>query len=768
MPLSKGGSRTLLRALRAVLSGADAHPSVVEVNGHQAPAPNGQDRLDQVVRLVASNMVAEVCSIYLKRDDNTLELCATEGLRKDAVHTSRLRVGQGLVGRIAQRAAPFATEDAQNAPGFRYLPETGEEIYKSFVGVPIQRLGEVMGVLVVQNRVSRQYNDEEIEALEIVAMVIAEMAEAGAFRGSDGIVSGPRRRSGPALCTGTAASDGIAEGTVHLHEPRLVVFNPIAEDVASEHGRLADALSMMRGDIDALVEGGGLGDAAKHRDIFEAYRMFAHDKGWTNRLREAIDGGLSAEVAVEKVQSSVRARMERVTDPYLRERLHDLDDLANRLLRYLVDPEQKGMELPADAILVARNIGPGELIDHADQIKAVVLEEGSLSSHAAIVARALNLPMVVQAERVTRDANAGDRMIVDGDGGRVHLRPESSVLDAFRAKIALMDQEREIYLGLRQRPARTLDGHTLRLRMNAGILADLPSLRQSGAEGVGLFRTELQFMIRGHLPGRDAQSSLYSRILDAAGDNEVVFRTLDIGSDKILPFMRREEEPNPALGWRAIRVGLDRPRLFRMQLQSLIRGAKGRSLSIMFPMVTEADEYHAAREMLMAEVERLAKLGYARPARLRLGAMLETPSLAFAPESFFRSVDFISVGGNDLMQFFFAADRENERVRRRYDMLNLSFLDMLSMVVDRCDAAGTSLSYCGEAAGRRVEALALAAIGFRELSMRPASIGPVKRMLLSADLAKARAAIEAARMGGASSARENLVQVLLDTVHAAQ
>ncbi|MHA1530256.1 MAG: phosphoenolpyruvate--protein phosphotransferase [Alphaproteobacteria bacterium] len=741
MPADKGGSRALLRALRAVMAGAG----------------DGQQRLDQVVRLVANNMVAEVCSIYLKRDERTLELCATEGLQQDAVHSARLRIGQGLVGRIAERAEPLVTEDAPSTPGFRYLPETGEEIYHSFVGVPIQRLGEVMGVLVVQNQTRRHYTEDEVEALEIVAMVISEMAEAGAFLGSEGTATGLGRRVGPLVFEGTAACDGVAEGVVHLHEPRLVVFDPIADDAEIERARLAEAMEAMRVDVDRLVEGNGLGGSGEHREIFEAYRMFAYDKGWRRRLDEAIESGLAAEVAVEKVQSDARARMERVADPYLRERLHDLDDLAHRLLRHLVggdDPQAP--ELPRNAVLVARNIGPGELMDHAGKIVALVLEEGSLTSHATIVARALALPTVVQAERITRDANPGDRIVVDGGIARVDLRPGGGILDAFREKVVLAEQAREIYRNLRDTPATTPDGVTVRLKMNAGVLADLPSINASGAEGVGLYRTELQFMIRRNLPGREAQAALYSRVLDAAGGREVMFRTLDIGSDKILPYMRREKEPNPALGWRAIRVGLDRPKLLRMQIQSLVRGAKGRPLSIMFPMVAEADEYREARGMIEGEVARLSSMGHPRPESLKIGFMLETPSLVYASDRLFEEADFVSVGGNDLVQFFFAADRENERVRKRYDVLNFSFLRMLRQIVERCDRLGTPLSFCGEVAGRPLEALVLAAIGFRELSMRPAAIGPVKRVLLAADLGEVRDTMERADSAGATSARAGL------------
>jgi len=742
MPADKGGSRALLRGLRAVMAGPG----------------DGQQRLDKVVRLVASNMVAEVCSIYLKRDERTLELCATEGLKQESVHTARLRIGQGLVGRIAERAEPFATDDAQSAPGFRYLPETGEEIYHSFVGVPVQRLGEVMGVLVVQNETRRHYTEEEVEALEIVAMVISEMTEAGAFRGSDGIAAGPQRRSGPVVINGMSACDGLAEGVVHLHEPRLVVFDPIADNVETERARLAEAMEALRDDVDKLVEGNGLGATGEHREVFETYRMFAYDKGWRRRLDEAIDSGLAAEVAVEKVQSETRARMERVADPYLRERLHDLDDLANRLLRYMVVAEDPAAAtaLPQNAVLVARNIGPGELMDHAGRIVALVLEEGSLSSHATIVARALAIPTVVQAERITRDANPGDPIVVDGNMGRVDVRPEGGILDAFREKVALAEQAKEVYRTLRDKPATTLCGATVKLKMNAGVLADLPSINASGAEGVGLYRTELQFLLRKTMPGRDAQASLYSRVLDAAKGRDVTFRTLDIGSDKILPYLKREEEPNPALGWRAIRVGLDRPRLFRMQIQALVRGANGRPFDLMFPMVAEAAEFRAARALVEREVARMAALGHPAPARLRVGFMLETPSLAYASDRLFQEADFVSVGGNDLMQFFFAADRQNERVRMRYDVLNFSFLRLLEQIARRCADAGTTLSYCGEAAGRPLEAVVLVSRGFRELSMRPASIGPVKRALMSVDLDEVRQVMAQAESADATSARPAL------------
>jgi phosphotransferase system enzyme I (PtsP) len=710
---------------------------------------DGQQRLDKITQVIATNMVAEVCSIYLRREPEVLELCATEGLRKDAVHKARLRLGQGLVGLIAERAQPLATDDAPNEPGFQYLPETGEEIYRSFCGVPIQRLGKILGVLVVQNAAQRAYDEDEIDALEVVAMVIAEMAESGALLAETRLA-----RRGPLTAQGVGAAEGAAIGPAHLHDPRVVIANPIVDDVEAERERLRGAVAALQGEVDRLMDADALQHGGEHRDVLETYRMFAHDKGWFRRLDEAVSSGVVAEVAVERVQSAARARMERVADPYLRERLHDLDDLANRLLRLLSGAEPAPP--PADAIVIARSLGPAELLELAGRVKGVVLEEGSAGGHAAIVARALGIPLVVQAHGIVAEVEAGDRVIVDGEAGVAHIRPEQTVVDAFGEKLALEAEAQALYRALRPLPAETQDGQRLSLTMNAGLPSDVPNMHECGAEGIGLYRTELMFMIRATMPGRQAQAETYARILDQAEGRRVVFRTLDIGSDKILPYMRRVEEENPAMGWRAVRLGLDRPQLMKMQLQALLRGAAVRPLSVMFPFVSTPAEFYAARDMLLRERDRLAARGHPVPERIETGAMLETPSLAHAPDSFFRSVDFLSVGGNDLQQFFFAADRGNERVRRRYDPLTPAWLIFLRGVVERCEDAGASLSFCGEMAGRPLEALALAALGFRALSMRPTAVGPVKRLLRAAHLGEAGRVIDEAIAAEADSVRPAL------------
>ena len=544
----------------------------------------------------------------------------------------------------------------------------------------------------------------------------------------------------------------------------MVVTNPIADDPHRELERLKEAVDELRVGVDQMLAG-AMGGDAEQLEVLQAYRMFANSRSWMRRMEEDISRGLSAEAAVEKEQSAARTRLGQVPDAYLRERLHDLDDLSNRLLRILTGQgSATGAEMPDDPILIARNIGPGELLEYGRQLKGIVLEEGAVGSHAAIVARALAIPLVLQASRITTEALNGNHIMVDGDQGVVHLRPDDNVVTAFRDKMAMLHKAQERYSSIRDKPAETLCGKTISLHMNAGLMADLPSLESSAAEGVGLFRTELQFLIRNQMPKRTELAQIYSGVLDAAKGKRVVFRTLDIGSDKVLPYMKATDEPNPALGWRAIRVGLDKPGVLRMQLQALLRAANGRPLSVMFPFVAQFDEYRAARAEMDKAIERERILGHTLPERLEVGAMLETPSLAFAPKKFFEEVQFLSIGGNDLKQFFFAADRENERVRRRYDTLNVSFLTFIEGIADRCASTGTHLSFCGEDAGRPIEAVCLAAIGIRCLSMRPASIGPVKHLLMRVRLDAVKAVIDAARERGEQSVRSAVMQYLSETL----
>lgn len=719
MPGTKG-PRVLLRRLREAMA---------EVSESQA-------RLDQVAHLIAQNMVAEVCSIYLMQPDGELELFATEGLKPSAVHKTRLKVGTGLVGDIAAHARPLNLSDAQAHPNFAYRPETGEEIYKSLMGVPILRSGRVVGVLVVQNRTMRHYSEEEVEALETIAMVLAELAAASdliAFDddGQDAALQQPH------YIEGTALSGGLALGHAVLHEPRVHVTRLIAENVEVESERLEKAVYELRASIDKMLTTSDLSHAGEHREVLQAYRMFANDRGWLKRMLEAVNTGLTAEAAVERVQNDTRARMTRQTDPYLRDRLHDLDDLANRLLRHLtgVALSSASGDLPEDAIIIARNMGPAELLDYdKDRLRGLVLEEGSVNAHVAIVARALGIAAIGRAQGISDRVEDGDAVIVDGDTGELYVRPSQDIVDAYSEKARFRARRQAQYKAIRHEPSVTLDGVKVALNVNAGLMVDLPHLKESGADGIGLFRTELQFMIASKLPSQREQIELYSDVMESAGDLPVVFRTLDIGGDKMLPYMKQAEEENPALGWRAIRIALDRPALLRHQVRALLSAAVGRDLRLMFPMVADVAEYERARALVDKELARLDQHGREKPRSVAVGTMLEVPALFWQMEALLPKVDFVSIGSNDLMQFLYACDRGNPRVANRYDLLSPGALNFLRQVVLICARHDVPLSLCGEMAGHPLEAMALLGLGLRTISMSPAAIGPVKMMVRSLDV----------------------------------
>jgi len=709
--------RQLLARVRDVMAGADS----------------AQARLDKMVAVIAGGMGAEVCSVYVCRAGEVLELFATEGLKKTAVHQTRLRVGEGLVGLIAARARPLAISDAQNHPGFVFRPETGEEIYHSLMGVPVLRGGRVLGVLVVQNRTFRRYLTEEVEIMQTVAMVLAEMLGGGELVGGDELMPADGIAVAPLQVAAARLNGGMGMGVAVLNRPHLEVKRLVAEDIAEEHARLRRAVSEMHVVLDAMLKDETLANGGEHRGILESYRMIAEDAGWLGRIGEAIDGGLTAEAAVLKVQTDIRARLSQVADRYLRERVHDLDDLAERLLKHLVGSvDRDKTSLPDEFVLFARNLGPAQLMEFdRAHLKAVVLEEGSPTAHVAIIARALDIPMVGQAKGVLNRVEDGDPVIVDADHGSVLIRPGDSVRQSFRESLTERDRQKASYAALRDLPAVTRDGVAVRLFINAGLRIDMPQLAETGADGVGLYRTEIPFMVRTRFPEVEIQEALYRDIYEQAGDKPVVFRTVDVGGDKILPYWENGGGSNPAMGWRAIRICLDRPAILRQQLRALIRAAGGRDLMLMFPMIAEVAEFDTARRLLDMELERGRSMGWPSPRMLSVGAMVEVPSLVFQLPLLLKRADFLSIGSNDLVQFLFASDRGDARIAERYDTMSPAVLMVLRSIAEQCDAAGVPVSLCGEMAGSPLDAMALVGLGFRRLSMVPSAVGRVKAMIRS-------------------------------------
>ncbi|MBA3678173.1 MAG: phosphoenolpyruvate--protein phosphotransferase [Sphingosinicella sp.] len=721
-------------------SATSAREILTGLHDVMASRTGAQAKLNRVVKIIAEAMSSEVCSIYLLRD-GALELFATIGLNQSAVHVTKLALGEGLVGTIAEEVELLNLDEASHHPEFAYRPETGEELYHSFAGVPIVRNERAIGVLCVQHADPRPYDDVEIEALQTVAMVLSELIAGAKLVDKTTAAADARRDMAMARLQGFKLVTGMAKGIAVYHQPRILIEHTVAEDVEAERQRVYSAFRKMREQIDGMTAQAEFGTAGEHQEILETYKMFAYDEGWSRRINEAIDSGLTAEAAIERVRQRTQTRMRQIDDPLLAERMHDLDDLSNRLLRIvsgqLGSAAQTGLR--ADAILVARNLGPAELLEYdRRRLKGVVLEEGSLTAHVTIVARAMGIPVIGRARDVRRIIGEGDELLVDGDEGVVHVRPTSAVHRAFESKLLVKQKQRAEFAAYKSLPSITLDGVRLTVAINAGLQDDVEALKVTGADAIGLFRTEFQFLVSATLPRREMQQKLYKAVLDAAAGKLVVFRTLDIGGDKALPYLHAEEqeEENPAMGWRALRLSLDRSALMKAQARALLEAGAGREIHIMFPMVSEPWEFDDAKALVEEQKHWLQSRKKQLPAKINYGAMLEVPALAETLDILLPKVDFLSIGTNDLTQFLFAADRAHPKLAERYDWLSPAILRFLRRVVREAQQHKVPVAVCGEMGGRPLEAMALIGLGIRRLSITPAAVGPIKGMVRSLDRSK--------------------------------
>ena len=715
---------------------ASAREILVNLHDVMASRRPAQAKLDGVVGIIAEALDSEVCSIYLLRE-GVLELFATRGLDQGAVHVTRLAPGEGLVGTIAEQVEVLNLDEAASHPDFAYRPETGEERYHSFAGVPIIRRERAVGVLAVQHADPRKYADIEIEALQTVAMVLSELiANAGLI---DVAAGADRPQSTAAVrIGGQRLVDGMGSGYAVFHQPRVVIEHTVAEDIDAERHRVYAAFDKMREQIDRMTAQAEFGGAGEHDEVLATYKMFAYDEGWSRRINEAIDSGLTAEAAIERVQQRTRQRMRQIDDPLLADRMHDLEDLSNRLLRIVSgqmgSAAQQGLK--QDTILIARNLGPAELLEYDKRrLKGVILEEGSLTAHVTIVARAMGVPVLGRARDIRRQVAEGDLLLLDTVEGSAFARPSAGMEEAFEARLALRQKRKAAFAALRDVPPTTRDGQRITVMVNAGLRDDVAALDLTGADGIGLFRTEFQFLVSATLPQRERQQRLYREVLDAAGDRPVIFRTVDIGGDKALPYLTRgtADEENPAMGWRALRLALERGGLMKAQARALLEAASGRALNVMFPMVSEPWEFDEAKALFEAQRAWMTARGRRLPNEIRYGAMLEVPALAEQLDILLPGLDFLSIGTNDLTQFLFAADRANPKLAERYDWLSPSILRFLARVIAPAHAAGVPVAVCGEMGGRPLEAMALIGLGIRRLSITPAAVGPIKAMVRSLD-----------------------------------
>ncbi|MBW4332043.1 phosphoenolpyruvate--protein phosphotransferase [Stakelama sp. CBK3Z-3] len=725
----------------SVSAAASAREILTRLHDVMASRSPAQSKLNSVVNVIGEALDSEVCSIYLLRE-GVLELFATRGLLEEAVHVTKLALGEGLVGTIAQNVETLNLDEAARHPDFAYRPETGEDRFHSFAGVPIIRREKAVGVLAVQHVDPRPYADVEIEALQTVAMVMSELIANAGLIDEHGDSHARPQSTASARLAGFKLVEGMAAGVAVFHQPRIHIEYTVAEDTEAERHRVYAAFDKMRDQIDRMSSQAEFGVGGEHEEVLETYKMFAYDEGWARRINEAIDSGLTAEAAIERVQQRTRMRMREIDDPLLRDRMHDLEDLSNRLIRIVSGQLGTAAQLGLrqDSILIARNLGPAELLEYdRRRLKGVILEEGSLTAHVTIVARAMGVPMLGRVRDIRTLIGEGDRLLLDSGEETVVVRPTADMEEAFDAKLIVSQKRRAKFAELRGEAPVTADGHRCTVMVNAGLRDDVAALDLTGADGIGLFRTEFQFLVSATLPQRERQMRLYKDVLDAAGDRPVTFRTVDIGGDKALPYLDHDEddeEENPAMGWRALRLALERDGLMKAQARALIEASAGRTLNVMFPMVSEPWEFEEARALFEAQRDWLAGRGRKMPSEIRFGAMLEVPALAETIDMLLPRLDFLSIGTNDLTQFLFAADRAHPKLALRYDWLSPAILRFVRRIVRLANAAGVPVAVCGEMGGRPIECMALLGVGIDRVSITPAAVGPIKAMIRSLDREK--------------------------------
>ena len=704
----------ILRQLRTITEGQDTLPV----------------KLENIVRLIAEQMSADAASFYIAVDGSRLELFAAYGLNPEAQHRVSFRFGEGLTGEVAQNNRTLNVADAWSHPKFAHKPELGEEQYKSFLGVPLIRWSRSIGVLSVQTREIREFSSLDVEILETVAMVLSEIVSSDEMAElKKGLSKGNNLNEREKL-KGISLSKGYGLGTCIVHRRRQAVTKIFAEDKEKELHRLELAYGQMNADLDEKFASTKLG-IGEHVEILDAYRMFARDKGWYKKITDNIHSGLTAEAAGERADEDMGNRLSGTPDSTLNDRLHDLRDVADRLQSYLSGDygSIKGVNAD-DLIVVAQTMGPADLMDYDySKIRGLIIEDGTPTMHVAIVAKALNIPVVAKIRGIFEEAKTGELIAVDGTDGYVYMHPSAVVQEKFKAKIAEKDRLQARLAELKELPAQTKDGVKINLYLNVGLAFDLDYIETTNCDGIGLYRTEIPFMASDVMPDVERQMGYYKELMDKAGDKKVIFRSLDVGSDKLLPYWGNVGEENPAIGWRSIRITLDRRAILRKQVRAFLRAAAGKELNVMFPMVANLSEFEEARETLLIELEREKRRGENVPSKVNVGLMIEVPSVIFQLDAILKQADFISIGTNDLAQFIFACDRGNPRLTERYDVLSAPFLSMMGEIVSKANAAGVYCSVCGEMASNPIEALALIGLGYRNLSMSGSSFGRVKSMV---------------------------------------
>lgn len=690
------------------------------------------EKLNSIIELIVRDMKADAGALYLLVDDAVLEVFAAFGFNENIAHKITIRVGEGLVGEIASTGCSLSTSDVWSHPKFSYKSEMGEDKYKSFAGVPLLRNRKAVGVVTIQNIKKHEYSRLEMEILETVAMVLTEIVSSEEMKIYKQNLSKERGISEKDKFKGVVLSRGYGLGNAIIHRRGRVITQIFAENKEQELLKLQTAHARMNEDLDAKFNSTQLG-IGEHADILDTYRMFAKDKGWYQKISDNVQSGLTAEAAVERAYEDMWNRLSGTSDQYLKERLNDLRDVSDRLQSYLRgDNDNIGKSDADDIIIIAQTMGPADLMDYDyKKIRGLLIEDGTPTMHVAIVAKALGLPVISKIKGMLDEIKDGQLIAIDGNEGYLYTSPSKSLQQKFNAKKIEKEQFQKKLEELKDKPSITKDKTKINLYINVGLSFDLDYIDSTNCDGVGLYRTEIPFMASDVMPDVSRQFGYYKDLMDRAGDRKVIFRSLDVGSDKLLPYWSNSGEENPAIGWRSIRITLDRRAILRKQMRAFLRAAADKELNVMFPMISNLSEFEEAKETLLIELGKEKKKSSAIPKKVNIGIMIEVPSVIFQLDALLEHVDFVSIGTNDLAQFIFACDRGNPRLSERYDVLSAPFLTMMHEIITKANKHGVYCSVCGEMASNPIEAMALIGLGYRNLSMSGSAFGKIKTMVRS-------------------------------------